>query len=41
MTNLDALKAMTAEEMADKIYNELAMFPSQETLLAWLKEEAK
>lgn len=40
-TNADLLRAMSDEELADKIYNELAMFPSKSSLLQYLEQTAE
>lgn len=40
-TEADVLRQLSNEELADLIYNELAMFPNKDSLLAYLNEEVK
>lgn len=37
--NIDILREMTEEELADQIYFELAQFPDRASLLDWLRKE--
>lgn len=40
-TKGDVLRQLSNEELADLIYNELAMFPNKASLLAYLNEDVK
>ena len=40
-TNADLLRQLPTPELADKIYNELAMFPSKSSLLQYLEQTAE